>query len=35
MLPEMARTVCLSPVKLYHYFSVTGDFDDGSEAVFR
>ena len=26
---------CLSPVKLCHYFSVTGDFDDGSEAVFR
>ena len=25
---------CLSPVKLCHYFSVTGGIKDGSEAVF-
>ena len=34
-LGEYIEVGCLSPVKLCHYFSVTGDFDDGSEAVFR
>ncbi len=31
---EVRTAICLSPVKLCHYFGVTEGMMDGSEAVF-
>lgn len=33
-LEPPANPVCLSPVKLCHYLSVTGEMRDGSETLF-